>query len=525
MKFKDLSTTVPSFPGVTVGIAGAFKKGPVLDFMQVTSEADFLRKMTPNNKIDVGMDNVHFSVLAALYRSNDVRLVRPDNGALYGGVVIQDSTGTNAAVSTGMSNPESYSFASKDALLLYGANPGEWNNRTAIKLFTYEQSPDYVKEDGAFVIDVYEYSLGYGGVAVYTSTGESWTVSRDSTKRDGYNRAIYVVDILSGSEYIRATDNLAVAAATELKEQTTYLRFEQGDDGDAVTDGEMIIAIDKFANRDDILVTLLGDGGWAVPSVQLEIASICTAREDCFACMSTPYANEASSSYMTELVDYRKTDLNVECSYAALYTPHVKVYDKWNDRAVYVPPDGYALAAMAYTASNYGWHYPPAGYARGKVVTNDLRRRFSETERDSLYDVGINPFRFAAGKGIYIWGQKTLYTRPSAQRSINVMTNLMVVRPAVKEALEDFLFENNDEKTIARVKRILTSAFNKYVAEGQFKKVTIRCDSTNNTAYDSDMLRLNVDIFVIPVKAIEEINYTTILVSDSLGLQVATTVA
>ena len=45
------------------------------------------------------------------------------------------------------------------------------------------------------------------------------------------------------------------------------------------------------------------------------------------------------------------------------------------------------------------------GFRRGMLQVLDCRRRFTSGEMDYLYDNGINPIRFAPGRGILIWGQ------------------------------------------------------------------------------------------------------------------------
>ena len=86
-----------------------------------------------------------------------------------------------------------------------------------------------------------------------------------------------------------------------------------------------------------------------------------------------------------------------------MYSPHVLIYDKYNDRTLYVSPDGFAASIISLSG-----YMPPFGLNRGKLIVNGLRRVYSPAERDSLFDVNINPLRFIPGKGTYVWGDKTL---------------------------------------------------------------------------------------------------------------------
>jgi hypothetical protein len=111
----DLSTRVPSFPGVAAGIVIPALKGPVNERVLCTSETQFLRSFTPDERIDVGMDNSYFSALAYLQKSNKLWVVRaaPDD-ALYGGVVVKTgvSSGSNYQLVSGLTDPEGFPFES-----------------------------------------------------------------------------------------------------------------------------------------------------------------------------------------------------------------------------------------------------------------------------------------------------------------------------------------------------------------------------------------------------------------------------
>ena len=65
----------------------------------------------------------------------------------------------------------------------------------------------------------------------------------------------------------------------------------------------------------------------------------------------------------------------------------------------------------------------------------------------------LTQLSFLPGKGIAIFGQKTLLSRPSALDRLNVRLLLITIEPAIAEFLEDFLFEFNDEFTRLLVKK------------------------------------------------------------------------
>lgn len=361
-------------------------------------------------------------------------------------------------------------------------------------------SPAYVKdpinnednEATSFLIQVY-----WKGTLV-----EEWVTSRERLK-DAYGRNVYIEDYLEGSEYIRVVNNSLVEGVPN--DVLFGVDLGGGDDGDPITDsqyGALISALDDFKSSDAFPMTLILDGGWSLPAYQQALYALCEQRMDCVAILSVPYEKEASADYLNNIINYRKIDLNANTSYAALYTPHVKIYDRFNDRSLYVPPDGYVGAVISYTGANYELWYPSAGFRRGVIKVLDVRRRFTDGEMDLLYDAGINPIRFAVGRGILVWGQKTLYSIPSALDRLNVRLLLIVIEPAIKAALENFLFELNDKSTRSLMITMISSYLAGIKSRRGLYDYLIQ-DKTTDEDIDAHIARLA--IFVKPTLSVEYI--------------------
>lgn len=522
----DQSTRVPSFPGAYGGIVIPAMKGPVDEPYLITSDAQLLKIFTPSGTVKVGYDNAYFSALAFLQKSDKLWVARAiSDDCRIGGVVFGDSDGgSNVAISSGSgftmagapgeSLPEDYSFGGTDSFLLYAANPGAWINDVEVQLYNYASSPDTVREPYAFLLRIYSGS----------TLKEEWTCSRRVDHIDGYGRNIFLENVLDGSNYVRGLNNdtLDSDANPYPEEQTTSLPLGGGEDGGTVDDGDLITGLNLLASGSNML-TILMDGGWATPAYQTALDTMAgVTRRDCLAVLSTPYDEEADANYVTAITSYRKTDLiGIDSSYSALFTPHVKIYDRYNDRYLYVSPDGYAAAVMSYTAANYAMWMPPAGPRRGVLNVLGLRREFSQAEMDTLYDAGINPFKYAPGRGIMVWGQKTMLNRPSALDRINVRMLLIEIEPGIQLALDDFEFEVNNASTRAQVKTMIGSYLNDKKAEGGIYDFSVVCDTDNNTPEDLDQHRLNVDIYIKPVMSIEYIQFNMIITRTGASFAVA----
>lgn len=578
----DRTFRVPSFPGARGGIVVPALKGRTDAAVLVTSQSDFLRKFTPNETIGVGFDIAYYSALAYLESSDKLWVARAQNGALAGGVVItSEQSGGEAsfAIPVGYADVESdYDFGAEattwgattsyltagkvvptvpngyyyhattagvtsgsepvwptvpgqtvtdgtvvwtcegttdsDAVLIYGANPGVWNNSISIKVQNYFTNPDVVKVSDAFLIEVYKSG----------SLVETWLCSRVVGKKDGFNNNIFVEDVLDGSLYIRGLSNPAITETIQPEEITVATLMTGGSDGSTVTDTHMIAAAQFLRNPSEVDLTIFMDGGWATAAFGSEINTICSERGDCVGILSTPFAAEASADYITDILAYRNTTLNLNSSYSALYSPHVLIQDQFNDRQIYVAPDGYIAGIISKTGSNFDLWLPPAGFEdRTKLPVLDVRRRFSDGELDTLYDAEINPIRFEPGEGIIPWGQKTLLTVPSSLDRLNVRLMLIVVEPAIKKAMKSFLFKQHIATTRSLAEAVITNALNS-VKNSPNPGVTdfrVQVDDDNNLPSDIANNRMNVWVFLVPTRVIEEIPITVILTNPGAELAIA----
>ncbi len=436
------------------------------------------------------------------------------------------STGTAAYVAaeaTGFTDPTAVVQVSGDSgsvFALTAKNEGAWANDLRIEILTGRE----VKEENAFIIRIFTKDN-------LNVPKESWEMSRVEGAKNGYGRNMFIDTMLESSYYLQGFNNTLVNDSILPKETVTrdgdgtvisrsFISIVAGDDGSAVTDSEMMTSADLMANRNSYPLSIMLDGGWATPAYQLNLTRICENRDDSVAILSIPYAVEASADFANEIVKYRNLDLNINSSYAALYSCHVKITDKYNNRQIFVAPDGYAAAAINFSKSVYEIWYPPAGYKRGKILVEDVLQRFTDGQLDLLYDSGINPIRFAPGKGIAIWGQLTLELRPSVKDRLNVRLLLNEIKPAITNTLEQILFELNDDMT----RSIVEIAISEYLRTIKSRKglydYYVVCNNTNNMPADIDNHILNVDVYLKPMHSIEYINFTTILTNTGIEFSV-----
>jgi len=457
------------------------------------------------SKLNTPPYNISFSASTS---TNTVSITHLAKGAVEDAVDVN----TGFSISVLVQGEDAVSIVD-ETMLIYSANQGDWANDVGIKLINYETDPDLVKEPDSFLIQVFLKSN-------QSTPKESWICSRKTSAKNGYGRNIYVGEVLKSSSYIRVFDNVAIPETEKPKDQTTILWLNGGSDGLAVTDSHMIAALNKLNNQDDTPITVIMDGGWSTPIYQAKIVELCEKR-DCVGILSSRYQDEASSDYLNDVIDYRKQVLNINSSFGSLYTPSVLIFDRFNDRRIFISPDGFVAGVISRAATNYEIWFPPAGFTRGFIRVLDLRRHYTKGEQDLLYDNGINPIRFVPGRGIVVWGQKTLLSRPSALDRLNVRLLLVVIKPAIATVLENFVFEINDEITRSIVSNKITSYMAGIQARRGVTEFKVVCDGSNNTPEVIDANKLVVDLFIKPSRSAEFIDFRVVITSTGISLESA----
>ena len=194
-----------------------------------------------------------------------------------------------------------------------------------------------------------------------------------------------------------------------------------------------------------------------------------------------------------------------------------------------VPASHMALRTYAYNDQvSFPW-FAPAGFQRGLVnnVTSvgylDTTESeyvpvsLNEGQRDTLYLNKVNPIATFPGRGITIFGQKTLNPVSSALDRVNVARLVIYLREQLDDAVKPFLFQPNDEITRANAKVVVDRLLGELVSQRGLYDFVVVVDESNNTPARIDRNELHIDIAIQPVKAIEFI-FIPIRIQNTLGV-------
>ena len=181
---------------------------------------------------------------------------------------------------------------------------------------------------------------------------------------------------------------------------------------------------------------------------------------------------------------------------------------------VWVPPSVAALGAFAKSQAQSDIWFAPAGFNRGGLGTLggsrgprvvQARQRLDSKERDSLYEVNINPIATFPAEGVVIFGQKTLQADNSALDRINVRRLVLYLKEEVSAISRNLLFDQNVSSTWTRFTSQVEPILSNTKARFGLSDYKLVLDKTTTTADLVDRNIMYAKIFIKPARAIEYI--------------------
>jgi phage tail sheath protein FI len=200
--------------------------------------------------------------------------------------------------------------------------------------------------------------------------------------------------------------------------------------------------------------------------------------------------------------------VNFDTSYAAMYYPWIQIADLSGSGSTtkMVPPSGHMVGVYNRTDGERGVHKAPANeIVRGAI---DLELVLSRGEQDTLNPIGVNCIRTFPGRGIRVWGARTL-SSDGSWRYINVRRLFIVVESSIDVGMQWVVFEPNDHKLWSRVRRDTNAFLTNIWRSGALFGLTpsdafyVKCDEELNPAEVRDLGQLIIEIGISPVKPAE----------------------
>ena len=238
-----------------------------------------------------------------------------------------------------------------------------------------------------------------------------------------------------------------------------------------------------------------------VKAVQTAMIAHCERLGDRVAILDAP-----PNATPQEIKEWRMNIAGYDSSYAALYYPWIQVDDPIQNRPIPIPPSGHVAGIWARSDNTRGVHKAPAN----EVVlgATGLAYNCTKGEQDTLNPNGVNCIRAFPGRGIRVWGARTLSSNPS-WRYINVRRLFNYVEKSIERGTQWVVFEPNDMMLWARVRRDASAFLTTVWSDGALfgaspaQAFYVKCDAELNPPEQRDLGRLFIEIGMAPVKPAE----------------------
>jgi uncharacterized protein len=265
---------------------------------------------------------------------------------------------------------------------------------------------------------------------------------------------------------------------------------------EAIEEITMLSVPDLMAAYQRRLIDLEG-----VQAVQLAMIAHCELMGDRMAILDAPPGLNAQ-----QIKEWRVDKAGYDSKQAALYWPWIKVFDPATGQNQFVPPSGHMAGVWARSDATRGVHKAPANEVVRGAIT--LEVNITKGEHDLLNPHGINVVRAFPGRGIRVWGARTLSSDP-AWRYINVRRLFNYLEESILNGTQWVVFEPNDFDLWQRIRRTIASFLVRQWRDGALFGQTaddafyVKCDSETNPAENIDAGQVTCEIGIAPVKPAE----------------------
>jgi phage tail sheath protein FI len=211
----------------------------------------------------------------------------------------------------------------------------------------------------------------------------------------------------------------------------------------------------------------------------------------------------------TAVDDWKTKEANLisDDGYGVLYYPWIKVDDPASKSTIFVPPSGHMAGIWSRSDDRRGVHKAPANeeVIGAIAVANNV----THAELGTLNVKSINCIRAFPGRGIRVWGARTLAEAASEWRYVNVRRLFNYIEGSIDRGTQWVVFEPNDEGLWARVRRDITAFLTRTWGSGALFGATaaeafyVKCDRETNPPEIIDAGMMVCEIGIAPVKPAE----------------------
>ncbi len=207
-----------------------------------------------------------------------------------------------------------------------------------------------------------------------------------------------------------------------------------------------------------------------------------------------------------EILEWRMDTAGYDSKMATLYYPWIEVMDPLTRRPLMIPPSGHVAGLWCRVDSTRGVHKAPAN----EVIlgANGLAFQVTHAEQGALNSVGINCVRAFSGRGIRVWGARTLSSDPE-WRYINVRRLFNFIAESIMDGTQWSVFEPNDQRLWTSLRIAVSNFLTRVWRNGALFGATpseafyVKCDAETNPPEVIEAGQVVCEVGIAPVKPAE----------------------
>jgi phage tail sheath protein FI len=251
----------------------------------------------------------------------------------------------------------------------------------------------------------------------------------------------------------------------------------------------------------DIMTLATNGDGAQVRDLQGKMIAHCELAADRMAILDAP-----PGLLPQEVLEWRMDIAGYDSKMAALYYPWIEVMNPLTRRPMMIPPSGHIAGLWCRVDSTRGVHKAPAN----EVIlgANGLAFQVTHAEQGGLNRVGINCVRSFSGRGIRVWGARTMSSDPE-WRYINVRRLFNFVAESIMEGTQWSVFEPNDQRLWTSLRIAVSNFLTRVWRNGALFGATpaeafyVKCDAETNPPEVIEAGQVVCEVGIAPVKPAE----------------------
>lgn len=527
----DLTTAIPSVSTTIGAFAGDFQWGPVGEIISISNEVQLVDRF---GKPDSNTFTSFFTAANFLQYSNDLRVVRSVGNSANNAT----TSGTPVRIENRNDYEQNHSSGQTVLGQFAAKYPGDLGNSLKVSMCdsnttlltswaysnsfdSFPKTSDYTQRNNnnadnandeihIVVID----TTGKISGTANTVLEKFAFVSKASDAKTSDGSTNYYKDVINNrSKYIwwlshpsSGTNWGTPATSNNVYTQLTATDFAlSGGVTSTPTAANRNVSYNLFNNPDSVDVSLIMAGETSGATIPVHLLALAQSRKDCLVFLSPNRSDVVENtgnetSAITTLITSTLADTS---TYTVMDSGWKYQFDKYNDTYRWIPLNGDIAGLCARTDLQRDPWFSPAGLNRGQIK-NVIKLAWNPTqsERDSIYKIGVNPVVTFPGEGTILYGDKTLINRPSAFDRINVRRLFIVLEKAIAKAARSTLFEFNDDFTRAQFINLVEPFLRDVQGRRGIYDFRVVCDTTNNTPEVIDRNEFVGDIYIKPSRSI-----------------------